>query len=105
MEPPACGPGGSAVSPYSTVTAPTGTPSASAAICAVTVAAPTPISLSPQRTTTEPSTPSRTLTSTDARNGMWNAVATPSRRATARRAPSRGCGARPLQPNRSAPRA
>ena len=44
IEPPATGAGGSALSPISTCTRSTGTPSASAAICASTVRAPVPMS-------------------------------------------------------------
>ena len=44
LEPPATGEGGSALSPVSTVTADTGMPSRSAAICATTVRTPVPIS-------------------------------------------------------------
>ena len=67
---------GSSESPYSTRTASNGTPSASAAICACTVAAPMPISWKPQRTSTRAVGRSRTVTLAVTQAG-WNAVATP----------------------------
>src|SRR5690606_1537273 len=80
-------------------------PSASAAIWDCTVPAPTPISWKAQRTSTVPSTPSRTVASAVNWIGMWNAVATPQ---PSSRLPSRidrGRGGRSAHPNRCAPRA
>ena len=104
-EPPAPGPAGRSLSPYSTRTAPIGTPSACAVTWACAVAAPMPISWKAHRTSTEPSAASRTVTFAGNCQAGWYADATPM--PTSHR-PSRiepGSGVRADQPNRSAPTA